>query len=270
MRSYSLRTLAVFGMVLCSATTMAQIQQVGHAECAVPECAAPCLDSCGSVEGCNNCIGYQSCDWSSAGSGCNHCDVCSGFGSCQMGNCLNGMCNGQGMGCQSCLSNSALGRFCATKAYPDSGWAPPARVPVNRDRIWYGSYYPQAFYGSPGGGFVANYPQVYQPTDTTQLGYSYANVPTWQHRPGMIPSAPVPSQYHSRVCPGGSAAHCNCQSGGFSHHGYVQPAGYASQQWTASPAVAYRKPQIVRPPVADSGSSSRNWFRLSSLTDLFD
>ena len=221
MKALSMSFLAIAGMVVTSAAATAQVELTGHAECCVPEsaapaCAAPSMDYGCTADGCaNNCIGYSSCNWSS---GCNSCNNffgggCLNSGACQSGNCLFGNCNGigcpafqfgncgPGNGCMtnSCLSNSLIGRCCGTKAYPDSGWAPPAHLPVNRDRIWYGSYYPQAFYGSPGGGFVASYPQVYQPTDTTQLGYYYANVPTWQSRPGMIPSVPVPSQFHARV-----------------------------------------------------------------------
>ncbi len=103
--------------------------------------------------------------------------------------------------CGGCAGNCALCRCCATKGSGDSGWAPPARLPVNRDGIWFQNYSPQAWYGTQGGGFVGNYPTVYQPTDTTQLGYTYAKVPTWRPNPGMIPQTPCPSMYHARVCP---------------------------------------------------------------------
>ena len=33
---------------------------------------------------------------------------------------------------------------------------------------------------------------VYQPTDTTQLGFYYQSVPRWQYRPEMLPAAPRP------------------------------------------------------------------------------
>ena len=79
-------------------------------------------------------------------------------------------CNCQGHGqfvgyqsCDPCMHGNSRGNFwtrplfpnscCATKAYPDAGWAPPARLPVNYDWAWYANYHPQAYYGNPGGGF---------------------------------------------------------------------------------------------------------------------
>ncbi|MCH2211295.1 MAG: hypothetical protein MK110_08330 [Fuerstiella sp.] len=82
-------------------------------------------------------------------------------------------------------------------AAPTKGWNAPLRLPVNRDGIWYRNNWPQAWYGNPGGGFIGNSPMVYQPTDTTQLGFSYAKVPTWQAR-RMIPPTPCPSDFHVR------------------------------------------------------------------------
>ncbi len=217
---------------------------------------------------------YQPADWNSCpsgqcntghhhgaacGHGCNH-GMCAGLSYDKHSNCPMGMCaSSNGCMTNSCLSNTCVGRFCATKAFPDSGWAPPARLPVNRDRIWYGNYLPQAAYGNQGGGFIANYPQVYQPTDTTQLGYYYANVPTWQSRPGMIPPVPNPAEFHSRVAPVGYGydghSTCNCGPNAYS---YLEPQ------------VAVHRPQIVRPNTASKNSGSRNWFRLSSLSNLID
>lgn len=103
--------------------------------------------------------------------------------------CDNGHCHG----CLGCFNNCG-------KAWPDKNWNPPARLPVNRDGIWYHNYWPQAWYGNPGGGFISDVPMVYQPTDTTQLGYSYAKVPTWTTQNNMLPPTPCPSHFHSRVC----------------------------------------------------------------------
>ena len=96
-----------------------------------------------------------------------------------------------------CDNNSAS--LCSALGFPDKGWNPPARLPVNRDGIWYRNYWPQAWHGNPGGGFIGNSSTVYQPSDTTQLGYSYAKVPTWQAK-SMIPPTPCPSHFHARVC----------------------------------------------------------------------
>lgn len=96
---------------------------------------------------------------------------------------------------------------CNTKAFPDSGWAPPAHVPVTRSGGSYSSYWPNQWYGNPGGDAFPYHPMVYQPTDTTQLGYSYANVPTWRPNPGMIPPVPSPSMFHHRYCPADPQTH---------------------------------------------------------------
>jgi len=124
---------------------------------------------------CNNTGAYAPTEWTETpGIIYDHCDQCD----------------------SSCCNGCSL---CSSKGWPDKGWNPPAQYPVNRDGIWYRNMWPQAWYGNPGGGFIANSPMVYQPTDTTQLGYSYAKVPTW--RPiRMIPPTPCPSNFHARVC----------------------------------------------------------------------
>lgn len=208
-------------------------------------------------------VGFQTTHWNGDcqscrnGNGFSHGNNCQGSG-CFNGpglsydphsNCPLGMCAAN----NGCLTNSSLSSFFAGKAYPDAGWAPPARLPVNRDTVWYANYYPQAFYGNPGGGFIGNYPQVYQPNDTTQLGYTYQTVPTWQSRPGMIPPAPVPSHFHTRVCPNGI--------------GYSGPP--VGNFNPPVPQTAMQRPQIVRPQIAGK-SGSRSLFRLSSLTSLLD
>ena len=87
-------------------------------------------------------------------------------------------------------------KYCMdTKGSGDSGWAPPARMPVNRTHTGFGSF------SNYGGGAYGGAPMVYQPTDTTQLGYTYAHVPTWRRNPNMIPQTPNPSNFHSRFCP---------------------------------------------------------------------
>jgi len=124
---------------------------------------------------CNNAGGYAATEWTETnGIVYDNCDEC------------------DSSGCKA-------GSLCSSKGWPDRGWNPPAQYPVNRDGIWYRNMWPQAWYGSPGGGFIANSPMVYQPTDTTQLGYSYAKVPTWQATQ-MTPPTPCPSNFHARVC----------------------------------------------------------------------
>ena len=115
--------------------------------------------------------------------------------------------------------------------WPDKGWNPPAHYPVNRDGIWYRNWQPKDWYGSPGGGFIANSPMVYQPTDTTQLGFSYAKVPTWQSI-RMVPPTPCPDHFHARVCvprphacmlPDGCPAGTPCRNRQFQSGGHGVP-----------------------------------------------
>jgi hypothetical protein len=163
-------------------------------------------------------------------------------------------------------------------------------MPVNYDGAWYGSYLPQHAYGTPGGGFIANYPTVYQPTDTTQLGYYYNKVPTWQSRSDMIPGVPYPGNFHARVCPqGGAGCHgyhgstygpvnygpvpASCENCNTAHYS-AMPAQYSTAQYSAAQASPPQSSspssqQVVRPARPQrqpliSGS------RLASMMEVFD
>ncbi len=82
---------------------------------------------------------------------------------------------------------------------PDYGWNAPVKVPVVRRGVTYDRYWPEQWHGtgSPAAGQYRSYPQVYSPTDTTQLGYTYQQVPYWQPA-NRLPPPPVPSQWHVR------------------------------------------------------------------------
>ena len=79
----------------------------------------------------------------------------------------------------------------------NDGWQMPGRAPVDRLQVQYLRYYPQRWYGTPGSALPQVAPQVYMPTDTTQLGFYYQRVPTWQPVPGMLPPPPNPAMLHS-------------------------------------------------------------------------
>lgn len=83
---------------------------------------------------------------------------------------------------------------------PDYGFNTPVKVPVVRRGVTYYRYHPEQWHGtgSPPAGKYRTYPQVYSPTDTTQLGYTYQQVPYWQPAPSRLPPMPVPSQWHVR------------------------------------------------------------------------
>lgn len=189
----------------------------------------------------------------------------------------------QASSCPSC--NNSSNSLCSTKGFPDKGWNPPARYPVNRDGIWYRNSWPKAWYGNAGGGFIGNAPMVYQPTDTTQLGYSYAKVPTWQAT-RMIPPTPCPANYHARVfvprqqqgplpnpCRGGACQFCRQ---GLAMHG--MPGSNMPQM-----AQVIEAPPIVTKQEVSGGVTNaavrnarpvsqqkKGLFRLTGLKYLFD
>lgn len=233
--------LSTAALLLTGGTSFGQIQQASHCDC----------DQSGSY------VGYQTCNW-------NSCDPCQ---------------QGRGQKCGNSRmadfwTKNRCGNLCATKAFPDAGWAPPAHVPVHYDGAWYGSYHPQALYGNPGGGFVANYPVVYAPNDTTQLGYYYAKVPTWQSRPDLVPPAPNPANFHHRICPGGA-----CQGGCFGGHvhgGYAQPCQSCNNGFAYGGPVI-QQPQYMAPnghqvvrQAAPEKKGLLGGFRLTSMTEMFD
>lgn len=101
-----------------------------------------------------------------------------GGGSCHSGNCMGGGLFGHG-----CCHGSASG----------NAWVrPPAVWGLSRTPNTYRYYWNSQLAGVPSvsGG---PYPMVYQPTDTTQMGFYYQSVPRWQYRPEMLPPAPAPN-----------------------------------------------------------------------------
>jgi len=81
---------------------------------------------------------------------------------------------------------------------PDHGYSIPGKWPIHRRGVQYNSYYPARWLGTNGltlhGGVV--YPMVYQPTDTTQLGFYGQHVPFWHPQPNPLPPRPVPVHWH--------------------------------------------------------------------------
>lgn len=300
MRTLALPFLATSALLLSASAGYGQMRLVTqHAGAVPPAVPAPPVDSAAGSPApapAPAATVYQPTQWNQC-STCNTCqtscpqccqDPCS---HCPMGACV----SDDSCLTNCCLNDTCLGRFCATKAYPDSGWAPPVRLPVNRDLAWYNNYLPQAFYGNPGGGFVANYPQVYQPTDTTQLGYYYHIVPTWQSRPGMIPPVPNPADYHARMCLGGQGCHSCMHGTGPVQNNYCQSCEYGQQHMAAmhphampmhhgqmvQQAQMVQHAQVTPQPMPTplfnnvrnasfSRPASRNWFRMGSLSDLID
>ncbi|MCA9050037.1 MAG: hypothetical protein KDA89_14975 [Planctomycetaceae bacterium] len=230
MRRLSQLLTATSVVILAVPLLAADIRQVSH--------------RCGTGDGCEGCNSEGCRNGDRCGKDRNNgrgrngrCDgSCRGNGRmCNMRTtwndlCLNwcGPCGPTGRLCRmGCPGARAACWCCNTKAFPDSGWAPPAHNPILRQGNVYQTFLPGQWYGAPGGGFSGGAPMVYQPTDTTQLGYSYGNVPTWRPNPGMIPPVPLPNNFHNRVCPcGPPCGGCNtCMAGGFpAMHGYSEGA----------------------------------------------
>ncbi len=161
---------------------------------------------------------------------------------CQPGGCPSGQCNtgcrtgacGHGHCGHGCRSGCAhrchcTGHVCRFLSWldpcggctlpPDAGWAPPGKVTMWRRPVAYNKFFPDAWTGNPAMPVVPGMPsaqQVYMPTDTTQLGFYYQQVPRWLPAPGMIPAAPNPNDWHQPLCNnpgvvvGASAEFANC------------------------------------------------------------
>lgn len=87
-------------------------------------------------------------------------------------------------------------RYCTHS--PDHGFSVPGKWPIHRRGVQYTSFYPHTWAGmeGPATGVVPQYPMVYMPTDTTQLGFYYQHVPFWQPQPNPMPARPIPAQWH--------------------------------------------------------------------------
>lgn len=102
---------------------------------------------------------------------------------------------------------------------PDYGFRPPVKQPVYRRPVAYTQWYPQntngqqVAYQQMGQVQQSAYQprSVYWPTDTTQLGYYYQQVPHWHPYGGMIPGPPQPQQWHQYAAPACQNGHCRVQ-----------------------------------------------------------
>jgi len=138
--------------------------------------------------------------------GCPEC-----YADCPSGHCHHGHCHF----CQKLFRE----HYCKHSA--DHGFSIPERNPIYRRGVQYNQYFPSSWYGTPGGGIAAGqvYPTVYQPTDTTQLGYSYQHVPFWMPNPNALPARPIPSQWHVMTPPAQPLLSYQ-DPGYYGHHGW--------------------------------------------------
>lgn len=112
--------------------------------------------------------------------------------------------------------------------YTDNGpWMRPIRRPIYRVPVQYARYWPTSYYTGgydPALRYSQPLPMVYQPTDTTQLGFYYQRVPQWQPRPGAIPGPPWPPAWHHTI-----PTRIGTYNGGSSWYGNGYGAGYGSE-----------------------------------------
>ncbi len=81
-------------------------------------------------------------------------------------------------------------------------WMMPIRRPIYRQPVEYARYWPRSYYTGGNNSqqqYAKPLPVIYQPTDTTQLGFYHQQVPQWQPRPNAIPGAPCPPNWHYTV-----------------------------------------------------------------------
>lgn len=130
---------------------------------------------------------------------------------CPTGNCPTGRCPH----CWGSRFGHCNGYYC--KRSPDYGYTPPAKYPLLQRGVQYSEYYPAQWYGT-GPIPAPQAPMVYQPTDTTQLGFYYQHVPFWMPAPYRLPQRPIPAEWNI-TGPAASAYNFNGYYGGY-------PRGY--------------------------------------------
>jgi hypothetical protein len=128
-----------------------------------------------------------------------NCPTGNGYqvGGCPTGNCPTGGCptGNCPRGCRGGCFQGKFGEYYC-KHSPDYGYSPPAKYPLQRRGVQYQNRFPTQWYGA-GADYSGSYaPMVYQPTDTTQLGYKYQHVPFWQPMPNRLPPRPIPAQWN--------------------------------------------------------------------------
>ncbi len=118
-----------------------------------------------------------------------------GYGDDGYGYGVDGSCpHCQGRGCKQGLKGKFCEHYCTHSAC--HGYSIPGKWPIHRRGVQYQQLFPNAYYSVYGNNFGPGAPQVYTPTDTTQLGYYYQHVPFWTPQPNPLPARPIPAQWH--------------------------------------------------------------------------
>ena len=160
-----------------------------------------------------------------------------GSGSCPSGRCQQGNCpqggGGRCRGGHGSLHGVFSDHYC--KHSPDYGYSPPSKYPLHRRGVEYDRYYPAQWYGAGADYTQSTAPMVYQPTDTTQMGFYYQHTPFWQPQPDRLPERPIPAQWHITPPAVQASRYCNGQWGGYAYGGYYGHQGMGhGAGWTRS------------------------------------
>lgn len=169
-------------------------------------------------------------NWCGAGGHCSH--------GCK-GHC------GHGRGWLAYKLNCLFGVQHGATHSPGHGYVMPVKRPMWDVSYPYNHMQNATAVGAANGQRASSpYGNVYTPTDTTQLGYSYGHVPYWMPRAGMVPTTPNPESYHLRVClPNRCSGKCGgtcqaCQHGGAHGHMTSGPTYSGPQEVATEPKLA--------------------------------
>ncbi|MAT16852.1 MAG: hypothetical protein CMJ46_16455 [Planctomyces sp.] len=165
--------------------------------------------------------------------------------------CPNGECYG---GCEEggCAKDGCFNMYPA-----DAGWGRPIRNYIEHVPVSYLKRWPDRVHGIHHPGPMKMYPIVYQPTDTTQLGFTYQRVPTWQPKPWMVPPMPIPSQWHRREA--GYRTYSYGYGDGYyhgGHGGYYPGSGEYCPNCPQGGGVIYESPSPSTEPTVVPGKTA--------------
>ena len=167
--------------------------------------------------------------------------------------CQNSMTvDGQGYGhCNSCNHRGLA-----------TGWCPPGKIRIRRERVQFNKYYPNYWSGRGPGAPQQYAPMVYTPTDTSQLGYYYQHAPSWTAQPNRIPGAPHPAAWHNRFCG-------TCNQGGQGGAVYYEYQGghQVSPGYHYAPQLASEIPQASIELPSPGATATAPLPKLSALPD---
>jgi len=143
--------------------------------------------------------------------------------------------------------------------YQNQGpWMRPIRRPIYRVPVQYARYWPTSYYtgrNNPRARYARPLPMVYQPTDTTQLGFYHQRVPQWQPRPGAIPGAPWPPNWHYTIPTRYGAYDSRGWNSGFGHA--YGTGHHLGTEWC--PEDEYQEPTPADPPAEiDQNEETQN------------